>query len=306
MAEHKLTWKMRLMGAWMHLHGLMPLGYHRAWAHGIAAVVDKLFHYREAVILKNLRNAFPNKPEAEIQRLKKRFYLHFATILTETVWFSACRGPWGRRRLHRSHIVELTNPEELNRLYNGARQLMLLQSHTGNWELIGGILQYFYGTEPAISADAFAVTYLRLHSDLWDALMARGRTAPVADLGFGGYVETSQVMRYVLQRREQKFGYSFITDQYPYTGAHVPVEFMHQPTVMMVGAASLACKLDMAVAYLRFECREGGGYRMTVVPLSPHAGGEDPQALMKRYFKLLEEDLEQQPWNYLWSHNRWK
>ncbi len=27
---------------------------------------------------------------------------------------------------------------------------------------------------------------------------------------------------------------------------------------------------------------------------------------MRRYYKLLEADIEAQPWNYLWTHNRWK
>ena len=48
------------------------------------------------------------------------------------------------------------------------------------------------------------------------------------------------------------------------------------------------------------------GYRMTIVPICEHAAGEDPLDLMQRYFRLLQEDLECQPWNYLWTHKRWK
>ena len=81
---------------------------------------------------------------------------------------------------------------------------------------------------------------------------------------------------------------------------------MHQPTKMMTGATALASKLGMAVVYLRYECREEGGYRMTFVPLSENAKGEDPVKIMERYYALLQEDLEKQPWNYLWTHKRWK
>ena len=45
---------------------------------------------------------------------------------------------------------------------------------------------------------------------------------------------------------------------------------------------------------------------MSVVPLSDNASAEKPDDIMKRYYKLLEEDLQAQPWNYLWTHKRWK
>ena len=128
------------------------------------------------------------------------------------------------------------------------------------------------------------------------------------DQGFEGYVETAEVLRFALGKKGRKFGYSFITDQSPYTPElnHPTVEFMHQPTQMMTGATALASKLGMAVVYLRYECREEGGYRMTFVPISDNAKGEDPVKLMERYYALLQEDLEKQPWNYLWTHKRWK
>ena len=27
---------------------------------------------------------------------------------------------------------------------------------------------------------------------------------------------------------------------------------------------------------------------------------------MKLYYKHLEEDIQAQPWNYLWTHKRWR
>jgi len=122
-----------------------------------------------------------------------------------------------------------------------------------------------------------------------------------------GSVLVSRPISNALGKKGRKFGYSFITDQSPYTDMkHPVVEFMHQPTQMMTGATALASKLGMAVVYLRYECREEGGYRMTFVPISDNAKGEDPVKLMERYYALLQEDLEKQPWNYLWTHKRWK
>ena len=292
----------------LHLHGLLPLGYHRAMARPIAFLMGKVFHYRTDVVMTNLARCFPDQSYDGLKQIRDRFYRHLACIFTEMVWFGACRGEKGRKRLRRSHIVEISNAGELNRLLAAAPQLMILQAHTGNWELIGGILEYAYDTPLDIQPDAIAVTYVNQHSALWNAVMADNRTAPVADTGFDGYVETAQILRYVLERRDRKFTYSFITDQKPYrpVGKNAEVSFMGQRTQTMTGGAALACRLDMAVVYLRFECREDGGYRMTFVPMAEHAASSTPEEIIKAYYGLLEEDIRKQPWNYLWTHKRWK
>ena len=273
----------------------------------LAWFLRSVLHYRSDVVMVNLSRSFPEKSYEEIKALHHRFYTHLATVFVETLRFGRYRGDKGRKRLHESHLVEFANPEELNRLYGASQQLMLLQAHTGNWELIGGILNYSYGVPLDLSSDAIAVTYLRLHNARMDAFMARNRTALVADLPFDGYVEAGDILRYAIRRRDRKFCYIFITDQYPYSDYHkVHVNFMHRDTPTMVGAAALAVKLDMAVGYLRFECRDDGGYRLSVVPLCDHAAGQDPAELMRKYYGLLEEDLRNQPWNYLWTHKRWK
>lgn len=273
----------------------------------LAWFLRSVLRYRSDVVMVNLSRSFPEKNYDELQAIHKRFYRHLATIFMEMLWFGRCRGDKGRKRLRDSHIVEFTNPEEFNRLYGGARQLMLLQAHTGNWELIGGILNYSYGVPLDFTARDIAVTYLRLHNARMDRRMARCRTAAVADLGFDGYLEAGEVLRFALKNKERKFVYVFITDQYPYNSHdNVRVDFLHQETATMTGSAALAVKLDMAVAYLRFDAREDGGYRMTLVPLSEHAAGENPVELMQRYYRLLEQDLQKQPWNYLWTHKRWK
>lgn len=308
MEEKKDTWGVRLMTGLLYLNGRLPLSYHRSWARFIAWFMRSVLHYRTDVVMVNLSRSFPHKQYGELRELSKRFYLHFAQTLTEMLWFAGCKGERGRKRLTDSKIVRLTNPEEWNRLSGGARQLVVMHSHMGNWELMGGIRQYFGQVEPDIAPDGIAVTYLPLHNRFWDRVIAHIRTMPVKDQGFRGYVAADHILRFVLSRRQDKFCYVFNTDQYPYhgQGSMLVESFLNQPTRSMTGAAALACRLDMAVCYLRFFRQEDGNYTLTVVPLSEHAGGCTPEALMTQYYKLLEEDLQVQPWNYLWTHKRWK
>ena len=306
MSKERTSPGTRIAEGLLHLQGRLPLAYHRWWGRRLAWLVGSVFRYRKDVVMANLARCFPDRKYDELQTIGKRFYTHFTTVLTEMIWFGACRGPKGRKRLHESHIVELTNPEELKRIYETYPQIMILQAHTGNWELFGGLNQYAYGTSLDIDPSALAVTYHRMSSPLWESVMAENRAAPVLDQGFHGYVASDNILRFVLENKEKKFLYNFIADQYPYSGTGSEIDFMHQKTRVTTAAAKLAVKLDMAVVYLRYQCREEGGYSITFVPITEHAGGQDALEITKQYYQLLEEDLEQQPWNYLWTHKRWK
>ena len=187
---------------------------------------------------------------------------------------------------------------------------MLLNSHAGNWELLGGVAQYdtlapgkrTWGDKDVV------VVYRTLSSRLWDQVMADGRCAPVSDLDFQGYVDSGSILRYAVAHRSEKKLYIFTTDQYPYwlAGRFSIGEFLHQDTLAMAGGTAIACKTGMSVAYIRWYRTEQGTYRMTFVPLVENAAETTPQELMKLFYKHLEEDIQAQPWNYLWTHKRWR
>ena len=307
MKGEKVSLGTRLVEGILQLHGRLPLAYHRWWARRVAWLLGSVLHYRRDVVITNLSRSFPRKSYEQIQEIARRFYLHLSTVFTEMIWFGACKDEKGRKRFVKSGIFRMTNPEEMNRILDASKQTMLLQCHTGNWELIGGIIQTSVNPPLHMEASAISVTYRPLSSRMWDTIMHHNRIGLVRDQGFDGYLATDNVLRFVLGNKDRKYTYVFITDQHPYTGnGAAEVTFMHQKTGTVTAAAHLACKLDMAVAYLRITEREEGGYDVTAVPITDHAAGQDPVKIMEKYYRLLEEDLEKQPWNYLWSHKRWK
>jgi KDO2-lipid IV(A) lauroyltransferase len=125
---------------------------------------------------------------------------------------------------------------------------------------------------------------------------------------FEGYLESRRVLRYALEHRSERKVYNFITDQYPYFSKKDPlhVRFMNQDTVTMTGAADLARKLGMSVFFLSTLEEEQGRYRFRYIPICEDASSLSSGEIMARYYALLDEDLRKQPWNYLWTHRRWK
>lgn len=272
----------------------------------MAFLLEKVLKYRKAVIMDNLRNSFPDKSQEELEVIAKDFYRHFGEILVETIWFGAC----DFERCHNQHIVEIVNPEELDKAYAGAPSTVIMSAHTGNWELSGGILSFNYtGTPTCVTEKNYVVTYKKLSSELWDGIMKDNRVAILDDPeGFPGYLETRNVMRYAVKYRSEHKFYNFITDQSPYmvSAGYVDLMFMHQKTRCMSGAAELAHKMGYAVIYLSYQRIARGRYTWEYKTICEDASKMDVEQIVKTYYALLQQDIEKDPANYLWSHRRWK
>lgn len=293
----------------MRALGALPLGFHRACGRALGWFAGSVLRYRRDTVMTNLARSFPDKKYEELDGIRKAFYRHFGTILGEAVWFCGCEGAKGGERLQKAGIVRMTNPETLNALMEQSPGLILLTAHSGNWELIGGFMSYSPDVPLRFGENDVHVIYKRLSSPVWDEVMRRDRIAPIVDkAAYDGLVESRDALRHILSRRGLHKLYTFITDQHPYQGtAAIDVgEFMHQPTTSMDGAAKLAAKAGLAVAYLSFLPAEKGGWTMTFEPITDNAAGSDPADIMKTYYQLLQRDIEAVPWNYLWTHKRWK
>lgn len=284
----------------------LPLSTLYRIASVLAFLAHRVVGYRKKVVKHNIDLCFPELTEKERKAIVKGFYRHFADLFVEAVWFGGSNG----ERLHRQRIMKVLNPETLKELSADGRSMMVLCSHFGNWELIGGLLNYNYSeTALPFAEDNVVVVYKKLNSKTWDNFMQRNRTAPLeASEEFDGYVETHDVLRYVLRHRnEQKF-YHFITDQKPYRAAkgRVPVAFLGQECYSMEAAANLALRFNFTITYQRIKSVGRGHYTMEYIPLPSDPEKTNAQEIMNRFYELLTEDIKAQPELYLWSHKRFR
>lgn len=284
----------------------LPLRVHYFLAGGLAWIAGSLVRYRKSDIIINLSRAFPEKNYREIKELTKDFYRHFADIFAEAVWFGGCRNP---ERLRKARIMEVVNPEVLEPFKTGDRSIMVMYSHCGNWELFGGIENYFPAGESPFNEQNFCVVYRKMSSAAWDAFFRDNRFAPLHDRKhFEGYLESKSVVRYVLEHRAEKKCYNVNTDQRPYYNGsdNIEVSFLGQRCRTMSASAALARKFAMPVFFLRMDIAPGRGhYQLKYVPLCEDASKLSVQEIMDKYYALLEEEIREQPANYLWSHRRW-
>lgn len=281
----------------------MPLGIHRFNARWIGVIARRF--YRTSVVRDNIAGAFPDLSEQEREDILRDFYRHFGDIVTETIWFGGCHS---YKRLQRAGIVRIANPEVLDDAYNSADSVMLMYTHAGNWELLGGMPGY-WPEGMCVREDNYCAVYKKMSSPSWDVVMNDNRKAPLASKAtYDGLIESQNLIRYVLTHRGSKKIYSINTDQRPYQAAKgtMVVDFMGRECDSMVAAATLAAKFGFPVVFQHMDRREDGGYTISYELICQDASKVAPEEIMRQYYRLLEADIRRQPANYLWTHKRWK
>lgn len=286
----------------------LPLGFHRKMGSFLGWLAGSVLHYRRDIVTTNLSRSFPELKYWDIAGISRKFYKHFGDIVGETIWFGGCTDV---RRIKKSGIGEFANPEVINRYKDAGRGVMIMFSHCGNWEILSGILQAGVDSELHYTGRDVCVAYRALSSKAWDVFLYQNRITPIPkkNRDKGNLVESYDILRYALSHRDETKMYMFNTDQYPYSaGSRIQLrdEFLHQETLAMSGCAPLAKKLGLPVVYLNMSVAEDGHYILKFTPICDNAAESTVDDILSEYYKLLEKDIQAQPWNYLWTHKRWK
>ena len=284
----------------------LPLRFHYFMADILAWLLRKVLRYRYSTVMINLSRSFPDRKYKEIDAMAKDFYRHLGEIFAEAIWF----GGSSYKRLHDSGIVTVTNPEELNELFLSTPSMTVLSTHCGNWELMGGFLGYRTpsGEKIAIREEDIRVVYKKLSNPVADEVFKRNRIAPLERVGTSCEIESMNILRCAVSNRDKRLVYIYPTDQAPYrnAGKHPIGEFMHQQTNVMLGSVGVACKLSHSVMYMKMKRVERGRYEMTLIPICRNASELTPEEIMRKYYDLLQDELNETPCNWLWTHKRWK
>lgn len=282
--------------------GALPLGFHYGCGRALSWVAHHVFRYRESVVRTNVARSFPDMTYSEVDQTVDKFYRHFGDIIAETIWFGGCKS---YKRLNKQGIARVEGFEGVEKAYEDGKSVMVLFSHCGNWELIGGLFGYL-GRESSWNLGNAKVVYKKLSSKTWDDVMSANRIAPCGECDC--MLESARVLRYAVSHKNDQVAYVFPTDQAPYkvAKAHRVKNFLNQKTVTMTGGAALAKMLGMSVFVLGMPSEGRGHYIFRFEKICDDASEYSPEEIMDRYYEILEKDIKAQPWNYLWTHKRWK
>jgi KDO2-lipid IV(A) lauroyltransferase len=81
---------------------------------------------------------------------------------------------------------------------------------------------------------------------------------------------------------------------------------MHHDTVFFYGGARYAIKHNCVPVYVHILQVKRGYYKIFVKVIKDDVSNTSPDEIVQGFANLLEEQLNNYPSDWLWSHKRWK
>jgi len=252
-------------------------------------------HYRQKVVMENLRRSFPEKSEEELKRIKRGFYHNLAEVFIGTFNMAHLTDQKIRRyfRLRNFKEMKATMPDE---------HIIVLFAHHGLWEL-GAFWTMEDPTHESLGI------YHQLRSKVVDLFYQRLRTT-----AYSTPVQKKESMRFLLLHRKdgvkgRRMAMGLIADQHP----NIPVNedthwfrFLNQDSVFFDGGEQLATRYHMPVYFAPMFRVGRGRYEMEFHMIYDGQEEVEKHAITERYVRRLEQMIVEAPELWMWSHRRWK
>ncbi|MGB7904614.1 MAG: lysophospholipid acyltransferase family protein [Steroidobacteraceae bacterium] len=245
----------------------------------------RLFGLRRGTIRQNLRRSFPDRNDAERERIRNDFVTRQAEILAE---FDYARVMGAAELRERVRLVDRTG------LLASPVKLVLLGGHQCNFEWLLLRLSLELGS-------GLVCIYKPLGSAWAERYFLAIRSK------FGARMLPSKAIRHELGVIRDARALGLVADQVPRTSPERHwTTFLHQDTAFFKGPERMARLLRAPIVYVSMRRRARGMYQVELEPLT--AEGEKPAAGVptERYARVLERDINADPAGWWWSHKRWK
>jgi len=268
---------------------LLPFPLLYVLSDALRFVLFTMIGYRQEVVLTNLRNSFPDKSEAEIQKIRHDFEQWFCDLVVETLKTLTIAPDTVRKH------VQMSGTEILREYAVRKQSVVIVLGHFGNWELAGAR----YSAEPGLPQ--LYVIYHPLENKKFDGLMHHMRTRHGTKL----YTmrETSKAM---LRDKHLNTATAFIADQTPSPERAYWMEFLSQDTPVFQGTEALSRKLGYPVVHISITRPKRGYYHMQVETLVADPSATGVGEITTIHTRRLERDVRKYPELWLWTHRRWK
>ena len=269
----------------------LPYAAALAWGRGLGRVAHAL-GLRRAVVLDNLRRAFPEWSEAEVRATARRTYETWGMALVDLA-----RGPALARRGGWSEVMEpIEGLERFTEARAHGRGAILLTGHFGVFAYLGGAA---VATGDAV--DFLVQTQSNPWVDRWLERTWRG-------LGVG-VIRRGADVREPLRTLRANRCLALVADQ-DARGDGVFVDFLGRPASTPAGPAALALRTGAPIVMAFLVRGPDGRHRAFVEPplAAPSTGDRDRdvEALTRTHVRVLEKWVRQHPDHWYWFHRRWK
>ncbi len=269
---------------------LIPLPILYMFSDLMRLILFDLIGYRKKVIQTNLRNSFPEKSEAELLSIQRKFERNFCDVFfAETIkGLSPFTG-------YLKRMLSFSNIEVMEEMYKNNKGVIIISGHFGNWEH-----QAHLSLHPRFKHTVVGI--YKVQSKIADLIMKIVRGKSGAEL-----IPMEDVKKSFEESKEKLNAYLFIGDQSPGNPRSAYwTTFLNQETGVLYGAEKSARVYDYAVVFLEVHRLKRGKYDIRYTLVSEESKKTKVGEITQKHTRLLEEAIQRQPESWLWSHRRWK
>jgi KDO2-lipid IV(A) lauroyltransferase len=273
----------------LYLISLLPFWFLYGISNIIFLVLYYIVRYRRNVVSTNLKNSFPEKTEAERNKIERKYYQYMADLMVETLKMITVSEASLRKRM------KPTNPELVDRYFKQGRSIIAAAGHYCNWEMAA----LAFGL---LTNEKRIIVYKPLSNDVFNAFFNKVRARFGAIL-----VAMKQTLRTMIAFKNDLTFSVLVSDQTPVRHEiNYFIDFLNQPTAVFLGIEKLAKLIDAVVIFYRIDRIKRGYYTYTLVPLIEHPKQTTDHEITEAHVRYLEQLIKDEPQYWLWSHRRWK
>lgn len=265
---------------------LLPFRAQVVLGRGLGRLLIRPARKRADIARANIRHCFPQLNADQQEALLVRHFESLGIALFETAlcW-------WGSRSQLEHLVRSCRGLEHIAAAQQQGKGVILLSAHFTTLEI---------GARLLANRCRFAPVYRKMNSPLQEYFAQKGRSKGAE----GGAIPHTQ-MKAIIRHLIKGGTIWFASDQQHQGGNSALVEFFGQPAHSATGTTTIA-KLGRAVVIPYVTRRVEGGYEIELLaPLEGYPSG-DAVADTARYHRLIEQQVERAPEQYLWVHRRFK
>ena len=249
-------------------------------------IIGPIFRSKK-IINNNIKKAFPDYNSKEFNKIKSSMWNNYGRVFAEYLYMKNFRNG------NLSKNISIEGEDILLNIKNQNQKVVFVSGHFSNFELM------------AMQIDKIgikiAAIYRPLNNIFLNKFMERIRKKYICNnqikKGIGGLKE-------LIKLNNQGFSTALMIDQRVSQG--VKSNFFNEKAFTTIIPAQLIKKFNMPVVPIFIERYEGIKFKMKV--LKPiHFSNEDTiENITNELNKILEKMILASPYNWIWSHNRWK
>lgn len=247
-----------------------------------------VIRYRRGVVLGNLKIAFPEKTELELNSIAKQSYKNFTDNFIETIKLLSISSKQVSERFEVDYSL-------LHELFAAGKSVHISLGHFYNWEI--GNVAFSIG-----NPFHQEVVYMPIKNVVMERLFVHLRTR------FGsGLIKATRFTREIVPFVRKQHCLILVADQS--AGAADQsywLPFFGKMAPFVVGPEKGAKLCNAAVVMGCIQRVKRGYYKASLTLLTTTPKETSDGVITRKLATYIEDCIRRQPANYLWTHRRWK